>query len=91
MKIQYLHHISPTNLNTINTINVMNTINTLNTIRTPRNNYSSLKLTFNKQNGNNKKQKKSNLKLNLQSNEEKDVEIFSFDEEYVSKLKYSLC
>ena len=88
MKIQYLHHISPTNLNTINTINVMNTINTLNTIRTPRNNYSSLKLTFNKQNGNNKKQKKSNLKLNLQSNEEKDVEIFSFDEEYVSKLKY---
>ena len=88
MKIQYLHHISPTNFNTINAINVMNTINTLNSIRTPRNNYSSLKLTFNKYNGNNKKQKKSNLKLNLESNKEKDVEIFSFDEEYVTKLKY---
>jgi hypothetical protein len=63
-------------------MNTTNTINTMNEIKTPRKNYSSQKLIFNK------KQKKRNIKIDLQLNKEKEFEIFSFDEEYVSKLKY---
>ena len=55
--------------------------NTINTIKTPKNTYSSKKIIFNKKN-----QKTLNIKLD--PNFKKELDIFLFDEEYVSKLKY---
>ena len=55
--------------------------NTINTIKTPKSTYSSKKIIFNKKN-----QKTLNIKLD--PNFKKELDIFLFDEEYVSKLKY---